>query len=1168
MKRGEIIPKILFIFIILVLAVSIIRTPVQETEEEGFLATLKSAFSLAWLDNLYGDGELYGIECESDEDCKYCAVCSEGKCVQDGESCAYYSVEDDTCHDACGECFFCNEVTDNCELIEGCEPEPIERTCTNCYDKYICDEENKDILIKTASCSNGECLYEEPEIYEECGPCATCIDSIYVPTYPIEEEYATTTEKPDFAIFRDAISFAEQTSNPTKTLGDVTGVMAGPGLIGMFAQLSQLSLAQVVTTAIKQQINYDNCVLFDFYADWCVPCKQMGPHIKELERRGYPIKKINSDLEPELIQKYNVDALPTFVLVLKTPEGGKELGRKKGIITPNDLEQLFTSHFKECYKPPKPPKPPKLPQPIKKVQSCSNPPQSDETPCVCPGTSALTDIDKMTFDGNYPVQNNGNLNFNNLYQYSPTLQNIMSHNINYDYNDDNPVTLVHETTHSINSFLRNTVSIVQGSPPNGQNNNAFYLGDNQFELLPEPQVSISEVLTYIPNNLKIMNVLSPGWNDKSLYILDELISYTHGANVAIELESNNMWTSKGYNNLNSKPLKGVLQSTVNALALYKAVKENDNQYINKNPKFKELIKYLVKKGIDTFKDGNKFPVFRGSEQNALWNNLLDSGDFKETIKELYGEAGYLELLTISDSSTQPPTDPDKECWCQNQKCVEKPDEPPTVPPTEPPITPEEPIEPPVEPVEPIQPPEEPKEYQCKYKITIDIKAENEDIIFKPKDNWDAIFEPESFEVKKGETKQLIFYINPLTTDKSVTVYWTAISKSTGEELTDLIYTPQESDIPGQNILLKMKDNPNVICEEIETFPIPPATKPKCIEKTPPPEDCPEPIEELPEPIEKLEPICPETPAPLKITDEECTKKVEEICGTSKQPLDNNENPINCGVETPNFKIVQTIDIRTGRPISRELAEKITCAFEYHVCKNVLEWTNFEERLILKERKVPVIVVLGIQASSGGGASSYYPLLEGPQVTEIKLKGINANEILTSIIPHEATHIATATIFKEKDITGFSRAISEGISTISETQEDKCMYFKNFIKAATSTPPYSFTIDNLIAMSDNPHDPYPDQRIIKTFYAQSNSIVEFLLRQGGGGCAAKKKLIDVVNQAMSQGWPKALKDNYGFNNLQDFQNKFTEYIENQLGPETPGSTYEDWIRTGCNPCTQK
>jgi thioredoxin 1 len=64
-------------------------------------------------------------------------------------------------------------------------------------------------------------------------------------------------------------------------------------------------------------INTSTPVLVDFSADWCGPCKMMGPIIEDLanEYEGKAkITKIDVDVNPQTTSKYGVRSLPTLLI--------------------------------------------------------------------------------------------------------------------------------------------------------------------------------------------------------------------------------------------------------------------------------------------------------------------------------------------------------------------------------------------------------------------------------------------------------------------------------------------------------------------------------------------------------------------------------------------------------------------------------------------------------------------------------------------------------------------------------------------------------------------------------------------------------------------------------------------------------------------------------------
>ena len=86
-------------------------------------------------------------------------------------------------------------------------------------------------------------------------------------------------------------------------------------------------------------LDFSGTVLIDFWAEWCGPCRMLGPVIDEVAAENPQIKvgKVNVDQQQELAAKFGIMSIPTL-LVFKN---GTKTNESIGLIPKEQVENLI-----------------------------------------------------------------------------------------------------------------------------------------------------------------------------------------------------------------------------------------------------------------------------------------------------------------------------------------------------------------------------------------------------------------------------------------------------------------------------------------------------------------------------------------------------------------------------------------------------------------------------------------------------------------------------------------------------------------------------------------------------------------------------------------------------------------------------------------------------------
>ncbi|MBO5275088.1 MAG: thioredoxin [Clostridia bacterium] len=94
----------------------------------------------------------------------------------------------------------------------------------------------------------------------------------------------------------------------------------------------------------NEVLNSDIPVLVDFWAEWCGPCRMLGPVVEQIaeEYEGkLKVGKINVDEQRDLAMKYSIASIPTLLIFRNGEIAANSIGFKTKAALAKMLDELL-----------------------------------------------------------------------------------------------------------------------------------------------------------------------------------------------------------------------------------------------------------------------------------------------------------------------------------------------------------------------------------------------------------------------------------------------------------------------------------------------------------------------------------------------------------------------------------------------------------------------------------------------------------------------------------------------------------------------------------------------------------------------------------------------------------------------------------------------------------
>lgn len=105
-----------------------------------------------------------------------------------------------------------------------------------------------------------------------------------------------------------------------------------------------MALQHFTKESFDQALNGGQLMMVDFWANWCMPCRMLGPVIQQLADQydgRAVVGKVDVDAEGELAMRYGVMNIPTVIFF----KDGKEIAREVGALPPESFTRILDENL-------------------------------------------------------------------------------------------------------------------------------------------------------------------------------------------------------------------------------------------------------------------------------------------------------------------------------------------------------------------------------------------------------------------------------------------------------------------------------------------------------------------------------------------------------------------------------------------------------------------------------------------------------------------------------------------------------------------------------------------------------------------------------------------------------------------------------------------------------